>query len=88
MTTSAVAVAAACQPLRTRIQRIVDHRFYRATYDAAETLEEFTNRLRDQIDLTALETEMLDVIHTTLRPRHASLWLRTSALDATHPAPE
>ena len=79
MTTSAVAVAAAFQPLRTRIQRVIDHRFYRATYDAAETLEEFTNRLRDQIDLTALETEMLDVAHTTLRPRHASLWLHSGS---------
>ncbi len=54
VTLSTLGVAAAFQPLRTRIQRTVDHRFYRQKYDATRTLDAFTGRLREQIDLDAL----------------------------------
>ncbi|MEP6642042.1 MAG: hypothetical protein ABJB93_09075, partial [Gaiellales bacterium] len=75
VTLSTLAVAAAFQPLRTRIQRSVDHRFYRRKYDAAQTLDAFTGRLRDQIELDALASDVLEVVRLTLQPSQASLWL-------------
>jgi hypothetical protein len=76
VTLSTLAVAVAFQPLQRRIQRAVDHRFYRGRYDAARTLDGFANRLRDQIELDALATDVLDVVKLTLQPTHATLWLR------------
>ena len=76
VTLSTLAVAAAFQPLRGRIRRAVDHRFYRRTYDAAQTLDAFTGKLRDQIELDNLHDEVLVAVHATVQPRHASLWLR------------
>jgi hypothetical protein len=64
------------QPLRRRIQRTVDRRFYRSRYDAERTVDEFTVRLRDQVDLGALEAELLSVVGETLQPERASVWLR------------
>jgi hypothetical protein len=75
VTLSTLAVAAAFQPLRRRIQRVVDRRFYRNNYDAARTLAAFSGRLREQIDLDALDREILATVHETLRPSHANLWL-------------
>ena len=75
MTVSTLAVAAVFQPLRRRIQRTVDHRFYRRKYDASQTLEAFSGRLREQIDLDALHAEVL-TSSETLQPSHATLWLR------------
>ncbi len=76
VTASTLAAAAAFQPLRRRIQQRVDHRFYRRKYDAVATLDAFTSHLREQIDLDALRTEVLDVVTVTVHPRHVSLWLR------------
>jgi hypothetical protein len=76
VTVSTLAVAATFQPLRTRIQRAVDRRFYRAGYDAAATIDRFADRLRDQIDLGALNAELLTVVRTTVSPAHASIWIR------------
>jgi hypothetical protein len=71
-----LAVAAVFQPLRRAIQRTVDRRFNRRHYDAARTVDAFAGRLRQQVDLDALGTELLGVVDTTMEPASASLWLR------------
>jgi hypothetical protein len=74
-----LAVAAAFQPLRRRVQSLVDRRFNRRRYDAARTVDAFATRLRDQVDLDALHTELLTVVHQSMQPTLASLWLRPPA---------
>jgi hypothetical protein len=69
-------VAALFQPARRRLQAWVDRRFNRARYDAARTVERFSGRLRDQVDLDTLSTELLAVLDHTVQPASASLWLR------------
>ena len=74
-----LAVAALFQPTRRRIQHGVDRRFNRRKFDAAKTVEAFSVRLRDEVDLDALTTELLVVVDQTIQPTRASLWLRPSA---------
>jgi hypothetical protein len=78
-----LAVAAAFQPARHSIQQAVDRRFNRRRYDAAQTIAGFSDRLRQQVDLDTLTSELLAVVEQTMQPTQASLWLRPS-VPASH----
>jgi hypothetical protein len=71
-----LAVAGLFQPARRRVQQAVDRRFNRRRHDAAQVIEGFAVRLRDQVDLDALHTELLAVVDQTMQPTQTALWLR------------
>ena len=78
-----LAVAAAFQPARRRIQQGVDRRFNRRRHDAAQLIAAFSARLRDQVDLATLTGELLTVVDQTMQPTRASLWLRPQTAATT-----
>jgi hypothetical protein len=73
---STLAAAALFNPLRVRIQRLVDRRFNRARYDAEATVAALTARLRDAVEIDAIRTDLLDAVNRAVEPSHASVWIR------------
>jgi hypothetical protein len=76
---STLASVAIAQPLRRRMQDAVDQRFYRSRYDAVRTLDAFSVRLRDEVDLDAVRGELVAAVRDTVQPVHTSVWLREGA---------
>ena len=76
---STLAIAALFQPLRYRIQAIIDRRFYRRKYDAAKIVETFSATLRNEVDLNQLREHLITVVQDTMQPSHISHWVREPA---------
>jgi hypothetical protein len=74
---STLAVAAAFNPARTRLQAVVDRRFDRARYDAVRAVDRFAARLRDQVDLDQITTGLCDTVNATVAPGRVAVWLRS-----------
>ncbi|HKV01828.1 MAG TPA: hypothetical protein VJQ26_06875, partial [Ktedonobacteraceae bacterium] len=74
---STLLIVALSQPLRHRVQDIIDRRFYRRKYDTARTLTAFSAKLRNEVDLDHLSEQLVEVVQETMQPAHVSLWLRS-----------
>jgi len=72
---STLTVAALFNPVRRRAQRVVDHRFNRARYDADATIAAFTSGLRDAVDLDQVQRDLVDVVNRSVQPRHVAVWI-------------
>jgi hypothetical protein len=73
---STLLVVALFQPIRRRVQDLVDRRFYRARYDSARAVDLFASRLRSEVDIDAVRFDLIAVVDEALRPSQASVWLR------------
>jgi hypothetical protein len=73
---STLAVAGLFQPMRRRIQGFIDRRFYRSKYDSAQALKAFSSRLRDEIELESVQSDLIELVRSTVQPSHASMWIR------------
>jgi hypothetical protein len=72
---STLAIAALFRPVRTRIQALIDRRFYRRKYDTEKVLATFSTTLHHEVDMTALSMHLVAVVQESMQPAHVSLWL-------------
>jgi hypothetical protein len=71
-----LALAALFNPLRARLQKVIDRRFYRRAYDPEATLDRFAHQVSNELQVEQLCQQILGTVQATLEPSHASLWMQ------------